>query len=68
MPKNVEQYLAKGLDQKTAEYYAAGRRRIVAVEPNDDFTLTFLLVCQRRRHYCIIYIKYNRRCFTCTGI
>ena len=40
MPKTVEQYLAKGLDQKTAEYYAAGRRRIVAVEPNDDFTLT----------------------------
>lgn len=40
MPKTVEQYLAMGLDQKTAEYFAAGRRAIVSVEPNDDFTLT----------------------------
>lgn len=40
MPKTVEQYLAMGLDQKTAEYFAAGRRTIVSVDPNDDFTLT----------------------------
>ena len=39
MPKTVEQYLAMGLDQKTAEYFAAGRRTIVSVQPNDDFTL-----------------------------
>lgn len=40
MPKTVEQYMVLGLDQKTAEYFAAGRRCIVAVQPNDDFTLT----------------------------
>ena len=40
MPKTVEQYLAMGLDPKAAEYFAAGRHRIVAVEPKEDFTLT----------------------------
>lgn len=40
MPKTIQQYLDMGLDQKAAEYFAAGRRRIVAVKPNDDFTLT----------------------------
>ena len=40
MAKTVAYYLSKGFDQAAAEYYAAGRRRIVSVEPNDDFTLT----------------------------
>lgn len=40
MPKTVEQYLAMGLDQKTAEYFAAGRRRIEAVSANENYTLT----------------------------
>ena len=51
MPKTVEQYLAKGLDQKTAEYYAAGRRRIVAVEPNDDFFEPFMKLENFKRVY-----------------
>ena len=40
MSKSVEYYLSKGYDKKAAEYFASGRRRIVAVVPNDDFTLT----------------------------
>lgn len=40
MKKSVDYYLSKGFDRKTAEYFAAGRRTIVAVIPNDDFTLT----------------------------
>lgn len=40
MSKSVEYYLSKGLDQKMASYFASGRRTIVSVTPNDDFTLT----------------------------
>lgn len=40
MPKTVDDYLSKGFDQKTAEYFAGGRKQIVSVVPNDDFTLT----------------------------
>lgn len=40
MGKSVEYYLSKGYDQRMAEYFAAGRRRITGVVPNDNFTLT----------------------------
>ena len=40
MAKSVEYYLSKGFDRKTAEYFAAGRKTITGVVPNDDFTLT----------------------------
>lgn len=40
MSKSIEYYLSKGLDQATAEYFASGRKKIVAVKPNEDFTLT----------------------------
>lgn len=40
MEKTVEYYLSKGLDVKMAEYFAAGRKIIIGVVPNDDFTLT----------------------------
>lgn len=40
MTRTVEYYLSKGFDQKTAEYFANGRKRIIGVVPNDDFTLT----------------------------
>lgn len=40
MPKTVDYYLSKGFDQKMAEYFASGRKRIVGVTPNDDFTLS----------------------------
>ena len=38
--KTIEYYLSKGFNKKTAEYYANGRRKIVAVKANDNFTLT----------------------------
>ncbi len=37
--KKVQGYLDKGLDRRTAEYFARGRRCIVSVAANDDFTL-----------------------------
>ena len=40
MKRDVAFYLAKGFDKPMAEYFAAGRKRITAVTPNKDFTLT----------------------------
>lgn len=40
MGNSVAYYLSKGFDQKMAEYFSAGRRRITKVIPNEDFTLT----------------------------
>ena len=39
MKKNVEYYLSKGYDQKMAEYFSSGRKRITQVVPREDFTL-----------------------------
>lgn len=38
--KAQDYYLTKGFDRPTAEYFANGRRTIVDVIPNDDYTLT----------------------------
>lgn len=40
MPESIEFYLSRGCDEKTAAYFASGRRSIVSVKANDDFTLT----------------------------
>lgn len=40
MKKDINYYLSVGMDQKTAEYFASGRKTLVAVAPNDNFTLT----------------------------
>ena len=40
MANTVEYFLSKGFDQKTAEYFANRKKRILSVVPNDDFTLT----------------------------
>lgn len=40
MAKDVEYYLSIGCDMAMAQYYAKGRKRIVSVVPNEDFTLT----------------------------
>ena len=37
--KSVEFYLSKGFDRPMAEYFAGGRKKIVAVEAREDFTL-----------------------------
>lgn len=40
MGKTVEYYLSKGFDRKMAEYFASGRKKIISVIPNNNFTLT----------------------------
>ena len=37
--KDIEYYLERGFDRRTAEYFAAGRRTIVTAIPSDDFTV-----------------------------
>lgn len=56
MCKRVEDYLAAGFDQRTAEYFAGGRRRILSVEPGDGFILL------------LTFDNGERRCFDMTGI
>ena len=51
MPKTVEQYLAMGCDIKTAQYYANGRKKIVHVIPDDDFTLILTFDNGEKRRY-----------------
>lgn len=40
MGKGIDEYISKGFDRRAAEYFAAGRRRVVGVTPNVDYTLT----------------------------
>lgn len=40
MNKDINYYLSRGFDAKTAEYFSSGRKIIQAVTANDDFTLT----------------------------
>lgn len=51
MAKTVEEYLALGFDRAAAEYFAAGRKKLVGVEANDDFTLTLTFEGGERRLY-----------------
>lgn len=39
MAKNVEDYLAMGFDRKAAEYFAAGRKKLVSVQAESGLTL-----------------------------
>ena len=38
--KTTEEYMAMGCDLKTAEYFSSGRKKILSVVPNRDFSLT----------------------------
>lgn len=49
MGKTVEEYMSQGLDRRTAEYFAEGRRKIVSVDANDDFTLRIMFDNQETR-------------------
>lgn len=51
MANTVEYYLSKGFDRKAAEYFAAGKKRIAGVVPNDDFTLTISFEGGEKRLY-----------------
>ena len=39
MQKSVDWYLSKGFSQKMAEYFVLGRRTIINVKANSDFSL-----------------------------
>lgn len=39
MPNTVEYYLSQGFDRPMAEYFASGRKKLVAVTPQKDFSL-----------------------------
>lgn len=39
MSKRIEDYLAAGFDERTASYFASGRKKILSVEPADGFLL-----------------------------
>ena len=39
MPNTVDYYISKGFDNKTAEYFASGRKKPVNVVPQDSFRL-----------------------------
>ncbi|MCC8140007.1 MAG: DUF2442 domain-containing protein [Lachnospiraceae bacterium] len=51
MKNSIDFYLSKGLDQRTAEYFSSGRRKILNVIPNDDYTLTLEFDNGERRLY-----------------
>lgn len=51
MAKDINYYLSKGFDLPMAEYFASGRKRIVSVTPNKDFTLTLVFDNGERRAY-----------------
>lgn len=37
--KTTAEYMDMGFDKATAEYFAAGRRKLISVKANDDYTL-----------------------------
>lgn len=51
MTNKAEYNLSKGFDRKTAEYFAAGRKKITGVVPNDDYTLTISFDNGEKRIY-----------------
>ena len=51
MPNTIDYYISKGFDEKTAIYFANGRKKITAVSPNDDFTLTISFDNGEKRLY-----------------
>jgi hypothetical protein len=51
MANTVEYYLSKGFDRSTAEYFANGKRKIINVVPNNNFTLTLSFDNGEKRVY-----------------
>lgn len=51
MGKSVDYYISKGLDERTAKYFASGRRVIVGVVPSKDLTLTLSFDNGETRRY-----------------
>ena len=51
MPNTVDFYLSKGFNRPMAEYFARGRKRLAAVEPQPDFTLLLTYEDSEQRVY-----------------
>ena len=51
MQKTVEWYLSKGFSQKMAEYFASGRRTIISVTANKDFSLLLVFDNNEKKLY-----------------
>lgn len=51
MANTVEYYLSKGFEQKAAEYFASGRKQLIDVIANNDFTLTLIFDNGEKRLY-----------------
>lgn len=51
MANTVEYYLSKGFDRRAAEYFAGGKKKIVGVVANRDFTLTIRFDNGEKRLY-----------------
>lgn len=51
MANTVEYYLSKGFDRRAAEYFAGGKKKIVGVVANRDFTLTISFDNGEKRLY-----------------
>lgn len=51
MQKTVEWYLSKGFSQQMAEYFVSGRRTIISVIANKDFSLLLVFDNNEKRIY-----------------
>jgi hypothetical protein len=51
MAHTAEWYLEKGMDEKAAAYFAAGRKKVLSVVANSDFTLTICFDSGEMRRY-----------------
>lgn len=49
MQRDIDFYLKKGFDSKTAQYFANGRRHILQVIPQDNFSLLLTFDNQEKR-------------------
>jgi len=51
MNKNINFYLSKGFDRKAAEYFSQGRKKLLSVTANSDFTLNLVFENNENRLY-----------------
>ena len=56
---DMEYYLARGFEKEVAEYYVSGRKRIVSVVPNSDFTLTLYFDICENNNLPVINLVHN---------
>lgn len=51
MKKTLDWYLNKGFSQKMAEYFISGRRTVISVTPNKDFSLLLIFDNKEKKVY-----------------